>query len=137
MAVSFSIAYRGGLRCDAEHGPSKTHLITDAPTDNHGRGESFSPTDLIATGLATCMLTTMAIIHGKDGIVLDGASASVEKHMTTTPPRSIARLVVRIAMPRGIPAAARNKVEQSAHGCPVARSLGAGVVQDVTFSYPD
>src|SRR5687767_10789503 len=115
MAVTFSVHYRGELRCEAEHGPSRTALITDAPTDNHGRGESFSPTDLVATGLATCMLTTMAILHRKD-VELAGARAEVEKHMTTAPPRRIAKLVVRIAMPRGVRADLRPKLEATAHG---------------------
>ena len=135
MAVTFTITYRGGLRCEAEHGPSKTALITDAPTDNHGRGESFSPTDLIATGLATCMLTTMAIVHGKE-VALEGATAVAEKHMSP-PPRKIARLVVKVTMPRGIPKAARAKIEATAPACPVVRSLHPDVVVDASFAYPE
>ena len=92
--------YQGGLSCTLTHGPSGRTLDTDAPKDNHGRGEAFSPTDLAATALATCILTTMAIQTRTDGLALEGIRAEVEKHMTTTPPRRIARLVVRLHMPR-------------------------------------
>jgi putative redox protein len=135
--VSIATIYRTQLRCEAIHGPSGTVLITDPPTDNHGRGESFSPTDLVATALGTCILTTLGIVAQRDGIVLDGATAAVEKHMTATPPRRIARLVLRVAFPAGIPASARAKLEKAAHSCPVALSLHPDVAQDITFTYPD
>lgn len=135
--VPISLVYRGQLRCEATHGPSHTRLITDPPTDNHGRGESFSPTDLVATGLGTCVLTTLGIVAQRDGIALDGATVAVEKHMTTTPPRRIARLVVRLKFPPGVPVAARAKLEKAAHSCPVAISLHPDLVQDVSFIYPD
>ena len=135
--VIFSITYDGGLRCRATHGPSGTVLATDAPKDNHGRGEAFSPTDLAATALATCILTTMAIQTRNDGLALEGIRAEVEKHMTSTVPRRIARIVVRMAMPGGIPAAARPKLEKAAHACPVALSLHPEVVQEISFVYPD
>jgi putative redox protein len=135
--VTFTITYDGSLRCSAQHDSSGTRLLTDAPKDNHGRGESFSPTDLVATSLATCMITTMAIQTRNDGLVLDGIRAEVEKHMTTTPPRRIARIVVRLAMPRGILVAVRERLKTIAHGCPVALSLHPEVVQEVSFSYPD
>ncbi len=135
--VPINLSYRGQLRCQAEHGPSRTTLITDAPTDNQGRGESFSPTDLVVTGLASCMLTTVGIVAQRDGIVLDGAAVAAEKHMTTSPPRKIAKVVIRFTFPAGIPAATRAKLEKAAHACPVAISLHPDVVQDVTFSYPD
>lgn len=135
--VTFTISYDGSLRCSATHGPSGTRIATDAPKDNHGRGEAFSPTDLAATSLATCMITTMAIQTRNDGLALEGIRAEVEKHMTTTPPRRIARIVVRLNMPGGIPVSAREKLKSIAHGCPVALSLHPDVVQDVSFSYPD
>jgi putative redox protein len=135
--VTFTITYDGSLRCSAIHDPSTTRLATDAPKDNHGRGESFSPTDLAATSLATCMITTMAIQTRNDGLVLEGTRAQVEKHMTTTPPRRIARIVVRLHMPKGVPVPAREKLQKIAHGCPVALSLHPEVVQDVSFVYPD
>ena len=135
--VTLTITYDGSLRCSALHDSSGTRLVTDAPKDNHGRGESFSPTDLVATALVTCMLTTMAIQTRNDVLALEGIRAEVEKHMTTAPPRRIARIVVRMAMPRGIPSAAREKIQKIAHTCPVALSLHPEVVQDVSFTYPD
>lgn len=135
--VTFTITYDGSLRCSAIHGPSGTRIATDAPKDNHGRGEAFSPTDLTATSLATCMITTMAIQTRKDGVALEGIRAEVEKHMTTTPPRRLAQVVVRLYMPTGIPVSAREKLQKIAHVCPVALSLHPEVVQDVSFVYPD
>ena len=135
MAVTFSLSYHGDLRCEARHEPSGTTLITDAPLDNQGRGESFSPTDLVATGLGVCMFTIMGIVAKRDGIALAGATARVEKHMTSTPPRRIERIVVRFALPATIPAEDRAKLERAAHTCPVALSLHPDVVQDVAFAY--
>jgi putative redox protein len=135
--VPLTITYRGSLRCEATHGPSGTTLLTDAPVDNHGRGESFSPTDLIATGLATCICTTMAIVAKREGIRLEEGGLRVEKHMTTAPPRRIARLVVAVAMPGGLSAEQRAKLERAAHTCPVSLSLHPDVAQDISFSYPD
>ena len=135
--VTFTITYDGSLRCSATHGPSGTRIATDAPKDNHGRGEAFSPTDLAATSLASCIITTMAIQTRNDGLALEGIRAEVEKHMTTTPPRRLARIVVRLHMPAGIPVVARERLQKIAHGCPVALSLHQEVVQDVSFVYPD
>ncbi len=135
--VTFTLTYDGSFRCSAIHGPSGTRIATDAPKDNHGRGESFSPTDLTATSLASCMITTMAIQTRSDGLVLEGIRAEVEKHMTSTPPRRIARVVVRLHMPTGIPLPARDKLTKIAHACPVALSLHPDVVQDVSFVYRD
>jgi putative redox protein len=137
LMVPISLVYRGQLRCDAEHGPSKTRLVTDAPTDNHGRGESFSPTDLIATGLGACILTTMGLVAQRDGIRVEGATVAVEKHMSAAPPRRIAKLVVRLTLPSGIAAEARQKLERAAHTCPVAISLHPDVVQEISFRYLD
>jgi putative redox protein len=135
--VPFSILYNGDFRCTSTHGPSQTILATDAPKDNHGRGESFSPTDLAATSLATCIMTTMAILTRNDGIVLNGMRAEVEKHMTSTAPRRIAKIVVRIHLPTGIKADVRPRLERIAHQCPVALSLHPEVQQEITFIYPD
>ncbi|NIP97177.1 MAG: OsmC family protein, partial [Akkermansiaceae bacterium] len=90
--VEIEINYEGQLRCGAEHGPSKDTLKTDAPVDNHGRGEAFSPTDLVATALGSCMLTIMGIVAQRDGIPLEGSRARVVKHMSTDTPRRIAKL---------------------------------------------
>ncbi|MEK7412492.1 MAG: OsmC family protein [Planctomycetota bacterium] len=135
--VPISITYRGDLRCEAVHGPSSTRLITDAPVDNHGKGESFSPTDLVATALGSCMTTIMGIAARAEGVKLDGARIDVEKHMATTPPRRVGRLVVRFTMPAGIPAAKRAKLEHAARTCPVVFSLNPEITVEESFSYPD
>lgn len=133
--VSISIVYQGELHCSAVHGPSATRLETDAPVDNQGRGESFSPTDLVATALGTCMATTMGIVSKKHGWVIDGARVAVQKHMTP-PPRRIARLDVRIEMPAAFDAAARAELEQTAHGCPVRISLLPAIEVPIEFVWP-
>jgi len=131
------VIYLDNLRTEATHTRSGNKMITDAPVDNQGKGEYFSPTDTVATALATCMITTMAIQTRNDGLVLEGIRAQVEKHMTTTLPRRIARIVVRLHMPTGIPVSAREKLQKIAHACPVALSLHPEAVQDVSFVYPD
>ena len=135
--VSYHIIYQGGLRCEAIHDPSKVEIVTDAPVDNHGRGESFSPTDLIATGLGVCMLTTMGIAIQKESINLDGSRAYVEKHMSADPPRRIAKLVTRIDFVAGIPRDRRSYLEHIALTCPVVKSLHPDITVDLKFSYPD
>jgi putative redox protein len=96
--VRIDIRYDGELHCHAVHAPSGSVLETDAPLDNHGRGATFSPTDLLATGLGTCMLTVMGILARERGYVLDGTRVSVIKHMTP-PPRRVARLDVTLEIP--------------------------------------
>src|SRR5271169_1803564 len=97
--VNIQIEYQGDLHCKATHGPSGAELSTDAPRDNQGRGESFSPTDLVATALGTCMITVMGIAARKLNIDVSGVTATVEKEMTAAPPRRIERLTVRIHVP--------------------------------------
>lgn len=135
--VEIEVEYAGGLRCTSRHGPSGTTISTDAPKDNEGRGESFSPTDLLATALATCMLTTMGIVARRKGWNFDGARARVEKHMVADPLRRIARLPVRIEMPRGLPMESRPVLEKTALTCPVHVSVNPGIERPVTFVYPD
>ena len=133
--VSFQLEYQGDLHCKAVHGPSGTELFTDAPKDNQGRGESFSPTDLCATALGSCMLTTMGILARTLNLDIAGATAVVEKEMTSAAPRKIQRLTVRIKMPRTMGEEDQVKLERAAHTCPVARSLSPGVEQVVEFSW--
>jgi putative redox protein len=135
--VPQSIIYLGELRCRAMHGPSGIELVTDAPVDNQGRGESFSPTDLVVTALATCKVTTMGIVALRDSVNIDGTKVYAEKHMSTDPPRRIAKIVVKLDFPGGIPSGYRAKLEHTARTCPVAKSLHPDVQLDVTFSYPD
>jgi putative redox protein len=135
--VSYHIVYQGGLRCEATHDPSKVRIVTDAPVDNHGRGESFSPTDLVTAGLGVCMLTTMGIAVEKENVNLNETRMYVEKHMSTDPPRRIARIVARIDFASGIPEEKRSYLEHIAHTCPVVKSLHPDIIIDLTFSYPD
>ncbi len=135
--VPQSVLYLGDLRCKANHGPSSVEVITDAPTDNQGRGESFSPTDLLVTALATCVVTTMGIAARQDNVVLEGAKVYAEKHMSVDSPRRVARIVLMMDFPAGIPMNYRGRLEHIAQTCPVARSLHPDVQLDVDFSYPD
>ncbi len=135
--VTFTLTYQGGLRCRMVHDQSGTVLVSDAPLDNQGRGESFSPTDLVACGLGSCMTTVMGIVARRDGIALEGAQLRIEKHMTSTPPRKIARLVLAFSMPTGIATTNRAKLERAAHTCPVALSLHPEITVEAAFGYPD
>jgi len=134
--VQIDVTYQGGLRCQAVHGPSRTQLVTDAPVDNHGKGESFSPTDLVATGLGTCIATIMGIVAERDNIVLTGLRITVEKEMSADPPRRIARLATRIVMPKGLTEQQKAKLEKAAHTCPVHQTLHGNVDMPVEFVYP-
>jgi len=121
--VELTSTYEGGLRCRAVHGPSGTTLVTDAPVDNHGKGESFSPTDLVATALGACMMTVMGIVAERHGIDLVGMRAETEKVMTAAPPRRIASLHTRLTIPLPADHPQRQLLEQAAHTCPVHKSL--------------
>ncbi len=132
MAVSITGSYIGGLKVNIKHGPSGTELRTAAPVDNQGDGSSFSPTDLIAGALASCMLTIMAISAAREGIALEGVSFSLEKHMQSSP-RRIGAVPVRFQMPAGLTGDQRKKLERAAYTCPVYRSLLPEVDKKVTF----
>jgi uncharacterized OsmC-like protein len=131
--IKISIDYLGGLRCEATHGPSKNKLLTDAPVDNHGKGESFSPTDLVATALGTCMSTVMGIFATRHEIDLRGMKVSVIKEMTQVPVRRIARLTTEIALPLPPTHPHREALERAALTCPVHQSLHPDVEKPVTF----
>ena len=133
--VAIQLEYQGDLHCKAVHGPSGAELITDAPKDNQGRGEAFSPTDLVATALGSCMLTMMGMMARTLNIDIAGATATVEKEMTTAPPRRIQRLAVRIKVPRGLNPEQREKLERSAHACPVHRSLHPDIETPIEFTW--
>ncbi len=133
--VQISLTYDGGLRTTATHGPSGAQLITDAPVDNHGRGEAFSPTDLVATALGTCMATVMGIVAERKHIELVGMTVTVGKTMSTTAPRRVAQLDVLIKMPLPADHPDRALLEATAHACPVHQSLHPDIVQAITFEY--
>lgn len=133
--VQIEIAYRGELRCEATHGPSRATLLTDAPLDNHGKGESFSPTDLVATALGACMLTIMGIVAQRHGIDLKGTRVTVEKHMVADPVRRIGRLPVRIEVPVAVTAEQKKLLETAALTCPVHKSLHPDIDKPVEFVF--
>jgi putative redox protein len=135
--VHIDVVYQGRLRCEATHGPSGETLMTDAPLDNHGRGEFFSPTDLVATALATCIPTIMAIYAEREGISLEGLRIGVDKIMTSAPPRRIARCELSITMPAGLSPNQRKALENCVQNCPVRRSMHPEVELPVSFHYPD
>ena len=135
MAVTFTTTYLGDLRTQITHGPSGTVIETDAPVDNHGKGERFSPTDLVAASLGSCMLTIMGIVAKRDAIDISGTSVAVGKHMTSELPRRIAKIMVAFTMPATVAAEHRTKLERAAHTCPVALSLHPEVQQVVTFAW--
>ena len=135
MAVTFTTTYLGDLRTAIAHGPSGTVIETDAPVDNHGKGERFSPTDLVAASLGSCMLTIMGIVAKRDGIDISGTSVAVEKHMTAELPRRIAKIVVTFTLSTRVGADHRLKLEHAAHTCPVALSLHPEIQQVVTFAW--
>jgi putative redox protein len=119
--------YEGQLRCVSVHGPSGSQLATDAPLDNQGRGEAFSPTDLVATALATCILTILGITAGRHGIALEGCEARVEKTMTSAGVRRIAELSVWISLPQGLEEDQRQLLIRAGEACPVKKSLEGAV----------
>jgi len=133
--VQIDITYQGGLRCEAVHGPSGTKLVTDAPVDNQGKGESFSPTDLVATALGVCIPTIMGIVAERDKIDLTGMRITVQKEMSAEPPRRIARLATRIVMPKGLTEQQKMKLEKAAHTCPVRQTLQGNVEMPIEFVY--
>jgi putative redox protein len=131
--VTIQVEYEGDLHCKSVHGPSGQDLATDAPVDNQGRGESFSPTDLVATALGTCMLTTMGILARTLGIDISGSTATVEKEMSAVPPRKIHGLRVKIHVPQAHSLENREKLERAARTCPVQRSVHPDVETPVDF----
>ncbi len=133
--VNIRVRYAGNKKCDLEH-PEGATLRTDAPKDIGGEASAFSPTDLVAAGLASCILTTMAMFAERHGIDLTGAKASVEKHMTTPPaPRRLARLPVTVRLPASVPVEMRERLERVGHTCPVHASLHPEVEAPIVFVY--
>lgn len=132
--VKMSAVYTGQKHCKVEHEPSKTIIETDAPKDNQGLGESFSPTDLVATALGTCVLTTLAIVAERDGVNLIGSKMSVEKEMSSNP-RKIASLKTIIHLPKSLDEKYRHKMQLVADSCPVKKSLHPDVQVTLDFYY--
>lgn len=120
--MTASIIYTGNLRCRAEHIQSKTRIETDAPTDNHGKGERFSPTDMLCVSLATCMLTTMGIKAADMKVDITNATAEVTKHMASDP-RRVAKIEVEVSLPANGDEKERLILEKTGNNCPVAKSV--------------
>jgi putative redox protein len=139
MAVEIDVVYQGQLRCEATHGPSGATLETDAPVDNHGRGESFSPTDLVATALGSCIMTVMGIVAERHQWDLTGTRVHVVKEMIQQPIRRIGALPVKVSIPAEkaakLSAEARQKLEHAAHHCPVHKSLHPEINSPIEFDY--
>jgi len=134
MATS-KIVYTGELRTQATHLASGTQIITDAPVDNHGKGHAFSPTDLLATSLANCMLTVMGIAANTHSINMDGAWAEVTKVMAVDP-RRVSEIHVKITMPaKNYTDKEKSILEHAGRTCPVAQSLNKEILQDISFIY--
>jgi putative redox protein len=131
-----TVEYTGDYHCRAVHGPSGSVLTTDLPPDNGGKGEFFSPTDLIGTSLATCILTIMAKVAERMEVDLGKASCEVEKEMIADPDRRIRAIRTVIRMPAGLNEKQRKVLERAALTCPVHRSLGDEVELPIEFSYP-
>lgn len=130
------IEYQGALRNKATH-YSGAELITDAPTDNHGKGESFSPTDLLCTALGTCIITVMGIKAAKLNIPYEGIGADVLKYMSMDLPRRVIKVKIKINMPANIKnAAERAEIEKTGLECPVALSIHPNIEQEIEFIYP-
>ncbi len=135
--VTITGEYQGQLHCTAVHGPSQSILTTDAPKDNQGRGEAFSPTDLVATALATCIATTMAIAARRHGVELDGLRYEATKEMTASAPRRIARLKVIVWLPGVARSVPEGVLAHAANHCPVHLSLAGDVEQVVELQWAD
>jgi len=135
MAIKSDITYRNGLRCEAVHAPSGQTLFTDAPVDNHGKGESFSPTDLVATALGACLATVMGIVAEREAIDLSGTRVEVIKEMVADPKRRIGKLTVRIEFPAQLTSGMKAKLECAARNCPVKESLRTDIEIPIEFIY--
>ena len=139
MGVEIDIVYEGKLHCAATHGPSRKALTTDAPVDNGGKGESFSPTDLVATALGTCLVTIMGLVAERNVLDIAGTRVHVLKEMAQQPLRRIAALSVTISVPaekaKRLSAQDRQKLENASHMCPVHASLHPEICTSIKFAY--
>jgi putative redox protein len=135
MAVKISSKYLGDFRVTNTHGSSKSELITDAPTDNMGKGESFSPTDLLVSSLASCIITTMTIVAARENFDPGEITCEAEKHMSDDKPRRISLIKLNFTLDTKLTAEQRQKLESIATNCPVHHSLAPEVVREVCFNY--
>ena len=134
MSITSSIEYLGNLRTNCIHIQSNSEVVTDAPKDNNGKGERFSPTDLVATSLASCMITVMGIKANDSSISFKLVSAHVTKAMASNP-RRISRITVNFSVGDSWNKKERKIMENTARTCPVAKSLSSEVFQEISFIY--
>ncbi len=132
--MTSKVLYLGDLRTESVHLQSGSKMITDAPVDNHGKGEAFSPTDTVANALATCMLTVMGIKADALGVDIKGASAEVVKIMSAEP-RRISRIDVKINFPLSYSQKDAKILEHTGKTCPVLQSLHPDIEKNITFNY--
>ena len=132
--MTASLAYTGNLRCTALHIQSGTILESDAPTDNRGKGEKFSPTDLLCVSLATCMLTTMAIKAGELKVDITNAKADVTKHMLSDP-RRVGTIEVAVSLPPNGTESDRKILEKTGDNCPVAKSIHPDIKLNILYRW--
>jgi putative redox protein len=135
MSVVIDCRYEGDLHCSAVHGPSGDRIVTDAPVDNQGKGEHFSPTDLVAASIGVCALTIMGIAARPRGIEITGATVRVTKEMGAVPRRHISKLTAVFRLPARLDAKERALMEQAAKTCPVQASLGELTTLELVFEY--
>ena len=132
--MTSKVTYNGNLRTECVHIKSNDSFLTDAPTDNNGLGQAFSPTDTVATGLASCMLTMMGIKANGMEVELRGSHAEVTKHMAASP-RRISKIEVSLHLPKVIDAKNRKILEHTANTCPVLYSLHPEIEKVITFHW--
>ena len=133
--MTSKVTYKGDLRTEAYHIQSGNSIVTDAPVDNQGKGEAFSPTDLVATALASCMLTIMGIVAERNDVELKGTIAEVEKTMGTMP-RQISKIKIKIFFNKNFDKITKRKLESAALTCPVSNSLNKTLKESIKFIYP-
>jgi putative redox protein len=132
--MTSKVTYKGNLRTVSEHIKSGNEFITDAPTDNNGKGEAFSPTDTVATGLASCMLTVMGIKAEQLGVDMEGTTAEVIKTMASNP-RRISKIEVKLELPFDADHKTKKILENTANTCPVHYSLHPDIEKNVEFHW--
>lgn len=138
MSVEINVLYDGELHCTTVHGPSKKEIPTDAPVDNGGKGEAFSPTDLVGAAVGTCIMTIMGMVAGRDGLDLTGTKIRVTKEMAAVPQRRIGEFKIQITFPGSlkISETQRAKLERVVDSCPVRQSLHPDIKISTNFVYP-
>lgn len=135
--VEIKLSYEGDLHCSAIHTPSGNTLVTDAPVDNNGRGQAFSPTDLVATALASCMATVIGIVARRKEIPVEGMKVTVRKFMSEDQPRRISKLELDLEMPLASDHPERRLLESAARGCPVHHSIHPDIDVVMNWKWQD